>query len=229
MEKLNKKNLYLTFDLDWADDFILDKTIEYLEKYNLKATFFVTHKSKLLNTLNKNKYEIALHPNFIKNKKISFEHFLYLKNIYPNAVGMRSHKLFFSSELLPILERNKITYESNIFLFNHLNLSFVKRSKKIISIPFNWSDDKSIELQNSFTLKTFPLKNNQGLNIFNFHPIHIFLNSKSLSNYEKSKKYFNNQKLYNYINKNNGIENLFLILCKEIFTKRIKTSLLRNI
>ena len=229
MEKSLKNKLFITFDLDWVDDFILEKTINHLKNYNLKATFFVTHKSKLINSLDKKNYEVSLHPNFLKNNKLDFSHFLYLKRKYPKSLGMRSHKLFFSSELLPKLEKQNIFYESNIFLNNHSNLHPVKRSNKIISIPFNWSDDKHIEINKYFNINSFPIKNNYGLNVFNFHPIHIFLNTKNLNHYLKSKKYFNSKKIYKFINPSEGLENLFIKLCKIIKKKKIKTYLLKDL
>ena len=52
-----KSSLFITFDLDWASDEVLKFTLELVEKYNIKATFFVTHNTKVLEKAKKN-YEI---------------------------------------------------------------------------------------------------------------------------------------------------------------------------
>ncbi len=57
--------IFLTFDIDWAINDVLMSTIDIIEKYNIKATFFVTHRTELLERMDKNKnIELAIHPNF---------------------------------------------------------------------------------------------------------------------------------------------------------------------
>ena len=69
---------------------------------------------------------------------------------------MRSHTLLFGSTLIPELEKANILYESNIFLYMHEKLKQVQRSKNLTSIPFNWSDDKHLELEKEFSLDELP-------------------------------------------------------------------------
>ena len=47
-------NIYLTFDIDWASDEVLGYTIDLLESFNARATFFVTHDTQLLKRLREN-------------------------------------------------------------------------------------------------------------------------------------------------------------------------------
>ena len=67
----------LTFDVDWASEEMLHDVIQLLEKYNCKATFFATHKSKIIESLsNSSNFEIGLHPNFnflLLNKTNSYK------------------------------------------------------------------------------------------------------------------------------------------------------------
>ena len=53
----------LTFDLDWAHDAITADTIELLIRANVKATFFVTHKTSVFDGLSQD-FEMGIHPNF---------------------------------------------------------------------------------------------------------------------------------------------------------------------
>ena len=60
--------ILIRLDIDWAPDFIIKKVDEMLTEKNVKATWFVTHKSAYLKTLSKNRnYELGIHPNFMSD------------------------------------------------------------------------------------------------------------------------------------------------------------------
>ncbi len=60
--------ILITLDIDWASDFTIKKVDEILKEKNIKATWFVTHKSAYLKNLSKNRnYELGIHPNFLSN------------------------------------------------------------------------------------------------------------------------------------------------------------------
>ena len=87
-----EKNIFLTFDIDWCIDEVLEYTLEILDRYNVKTTFFITHYTKLLNKMYENKkIELGIHPNF--NPLLNGD-FRYGKNIeevmkyYMNIVPM---------------------------------------------------------------------------------------------------------------------------------------------
>jgi len=44
----NDRNIFITFDIDWADDKVMEDTIDFIEKYDVPATWFVTHKTPVL-------------------------------------------------------------------------------------------------------------------------------------------------------------------------------------
>lgn len=49
-----QNKIFLTFDIDWASDEVLSYTLDIIEKYDIKATFFVTHETKLLERMRNN-------------------------------------------------------------------------------------------------------------------------------------------------------------------------------
>lgn len=225
-----KKEVYLTFDLDWLADEYLSVTIDLLQKYELSATFFATHDSAALRELEGDSCEIALHPNFDKgNGKYDLNELIKLKKLYPEAEGTRSHALFFSSRILGLLEDCGMRYESNIFLMNHLGLQPTRRTQSVWSMPFNWSDDKHLELEESMSVKKLPDLNQKGLNIFNFHPVHLLLNTPNLDHYEKCKPDFNQANFRDFIHSGTGIRNLFVELCEEIKKSNLETCLLKKL
>jgi hypothetical protein len=225
-----KSKIYLTFDIDWLCDEYLSVTLDLLNNYGLKATFFATHKSQLLYTLDKKSFEIGLHPNFDKgNGQYDLTVLSDLKELYPEAVGTRSHTLFFSSRVLSVLDKCSLKYESNIFLLDHLGLKPTRRSNSIVSLPFNWSDDKHVELARVYNCNHLPDLRQTGLNIFNFHPVHIYLNTNTQDLYEKAKPFFNQKSFSDFINNGIGIKSLFIELCEKINQEDIETCLLREL
>lgn len=227
---MNNQKIYITLDLDWLTDEYLSESVEILEKYGIKATIFATHESALLRGLDPLNYEIGLHPNFDPGGGSYNLDALYdLHKLYPQAVGTRSHTLLFGSRLLPELQRCGMKYESNIFMFMHEGLHCVARTKEITSVPFNWSDDKHLELERGFDIGELPSLNNSGLNVFNFHPVHIFLNTDVYSRYESAKVSFNKPEMSKYINQNAGIRVLFEDLCKSIANNGIESGLLSDL
>ena len=100
--------LFLTFDLDWCADEILTYLLDILDDHDVICTFFVTHKSPLLNKLIDNtKFELGIHPNFNplleSNYKFgnSMEQVIkYYKNILPQPTSIRSHSLTQNSNYL---------------------------------------------------------------------------------------------------------------------------------
>ena len=58
-------SIFLTFDIDWVHDSLLAETIDLVEQARVKATWFVTHDTPLLDRLRANqKFELGIHPNF---------------------------------------------------------------------------------------------------------------------------------------------------------------------
>ena len=57
-------SVFLTFDTDWANDFIIEDTVEILARYNHSATFFATGQSSLINDLQGSRNFEMIHPNF---------------------------------------------------------------------------------------------------------------------------------------------------------------------
>jgi peptidoglycan/xylan/chitin deacetylase (PgdA/CDA1 family) len=217
----------ITLDVDWANDNILDYTLNKLNKYGVKATFFSTHDSVILKGLDQDKFEIGLHPNF-NNSNCDFEEPIKtLKDIYPQAVGARSHSLFVSSNILQNYKKHGLRYESNNFLYLHPNLQITKRFYNFYSIPFFWSDDKLIELENKEKNTYLRVK---GLKIYNFHPIHIFLNTPKNHYYNIHKhNYHNDEELLKNRFRGFGVGTYFENILKEIYSQTTKTYLMKEL
>lgn len=227
------KESVLTFDVDWVPDFVIDFVIEQLIEKNIRSTWFVTHDSPSIRKIieMKDLFEIGLHPNFLPTSthgKNEDEVMNYFSKFIPNTKLIRTHALFQSTVLLRNLIQNyKIEIDVSLLLPHTVNLEphyvyLGENLPKLIRVPYFWEDD--IEMYNpkkSWNLDPtwFNLK---GLKIFDFHPIHIYLNSNDMKNYELIKKQgeLNNitkHELNNYINKTTkGVNDFFNELCENI-------------
>lgn len=95
----------LTFDVDWAPDNVIDYVAEILTEHKVKATWFITHESDAINRLSKNSdlFELGIHPNLLNGSthgKTEDEILKHMKAIVPNAVSMRTHGLYQSTNFL---------------------------------------------------------------------------------------------------------------------------------
>lgn len=223
----------LSFDVDWAPEEVIEDTLLLLNEYsNVDATFFATHRSKLLM---ESEHEVGIHPNFntlLKNEsKTDYKSIIdELVELYPNSKGYRGHCLTNSSLIFDYLSSLNFIYESNCLLPYSKSLSIYKYPHNLIRIPFNFEDDVHFGFDKPFDIDTLEL-DQADLHVFNFHPIHIFINTGVSNHYDKAKKYYQSPKdLIEYRNtKTLGARDLLkalLIHCQE---KGIEITSLLNI
>jgi hypothetical protein len=210
-------NPMITLDCDWAPDFVLEYVADILTKNKVKATWFITNKSPFLSELESNPlFELGIHPNFDMNSTHGNsvdEVLTNMKKIVPDALSIRTHNLFQSTPILLQFQKYGIKNDVSLLLYKTPNLQpHYLKYFKLFRLPFFWEDDLEMEEQalwnetNIFSMK--------GLKIFNFHPIHIFLNSKDFSTYNtlKMKKDLLKIKISDIehlINKKEGVQTMF--------------------
>lgn len=203
-EKTWQNRIFLTFDLDWCIDGVLEYTLDILEKYDVKATFFITHKTSLLDRIRKNpNFELGIHPNFnpLLNGDYSLgkdykEVILRIKEIVPEARAVRSHSQTINTPILSFLDEIGFLYCCNTFIpFSSKIILKPYRlwTNKLIKVPYFWEDDVHMIYKWKWDINKY-LKYD-GLKVFDFHPIHIFLNCENIHRYEKIKKYLKDYKI----------------------------------
>lgn len=218
--------IFLTFDIDWCSDEVLSYTLDILEKYDIKATFFVTHNTKLLYRMkNNSNIELGIHPNFnylldgdFRYGKNIDEVIKYYLKFVPDSISVRSHSLTQSTNIIGKFNDNKLINHcgTHIPYTSNINIKPYKLWNKIVEIPFFWEDD--IHCLYNWDFDILQTLNYKSLKVYNFHPIHIFLNSNTLDNYEKSRDiFYNYPKLLSMKNvKNYGVENYLIDLIKKV-------------
>jgi hypothetical protein len=203
----NRKK-FLTLDIDWANDNVLNDTIDLVESFDVAATWFVTHQTPVLDRLRKNsKFELGIHPNFnflLDGKhnagESSTEVVQRLMAIVPQAKSVRSHSMTQSSGLLNIFKNLGLTHDANHFVPHHSSVTLKPWLlwNGLCRVPYNWEDDVHIIYEAAGTQQQSPrdiaLSTSVGLRVFDFHPIHVFLNTESLDRYESTRPLHQNPK-----------------------------------
>ena len=218
--------IFLTFDIDWCSDNVLLYTLNFIEEYNLKATFFITHETQLLERMRDNKnIELGIHPNFnpllsgdFRYGKNIDEVVSYYKKIVPEAVSVRSHSMTQNSLMLDSFEKFGLTYDVNTFIPFSSEIvckPYKHWTNKLIKVPYFWEDDVHCIYELDWNVEKF--LNYSGIKVFDFHPIHIFLNTEHLDRYEQSRKHHNCEEiLTNHEYSGYGSKSFFLDLIREI-------------
>jgi hypothetical protein len=221
----NKYNkVALSVDVDWAHDDVVNYIISILDDYSIRCTIFCTHK---INLKSSKEHEIAIHPNFTKEKP-DYQAIKELMEIYPNAKGTRSHRLHFHGGLIEIYNEFGLVYDSNYYMPGQLIHPFVMY-KGVVELPLYFSDDAPIADSASLPVNNMDL-HKDGLIILNYHPIHVFLNSKSYSDYERAKRYLQNpEELLKLRNKDKGTKDDLISVLDYIKQNSIKCSTLKEI
>lgn len=191
-------DVYLTFDIDWACDAVLADTIDLVEAAGVPATWFVTHATPLLARLSDNPlFELGIHPNF--NPLLAGEcgarsiHNVLeeLQKLVPQARAVRAHSMVQSSRLSQVYADLGLTHECNSFVPEqaHAILQPWKLWNNVLRIPHFWEDDATCLYRHWTPMSV--LARRRGLKVFDFHPIHVFLNTEDLSRYYRTKHWHN--------------------------------------
>lgn len=216
----------IAFDTDWAPQYIINDTLKIINDYKVKCTVFCTNQ---YDTGNFKDIEIALHPNYMPGSthgQTDSECIIGLKKIFPNAIGTRSHRLYWHAGLTDTLINNKILYDSSIMLpfqeiypFNYFGL---------FRIPAWWSDGFHLKSRHDEEVVKKKINQHNGVKILIFHPINIFLNSNNNFDYKKvARKIYNNEideeQAKSYRSKSTGIRNTFKEILNILTHKKINT------
>jgi len=218
-----------TCDVDWAPEAVIEDTMNLFELFGVKCTFFSTHHSLILAKSDKKLFETGIHPDFTPllrgdNKKSFDDIFDEIMDIHPEARGVRTHTMLQNIQMLQKFADKNLVYESNNFLPYQTGLKPTRLWNGLIRIPFNWEDDVHWAYGYSFDDCRIELTDNEFI-IFDFHPMHIFLNTENKYRYNESKKFYDDPlKLLRYRNSEvPGTRDLLINLLKHCKNNNIET------
>ncbi|AXK53628.1 MULTISPECIES: hypothetical protein [Pseudomonas] len=216
--------LFLTLDIDWANDDVINHSIDLVEEFDVPATWFITHNTPVLERLRNNpKFELGIHPNFnpllkgdFTNGTTASEVIDRLMQLVPEATSVRSHFMTQSSYLISLFSEKGLTHECNHFIPEQANIELKpwEHWLNMTKVPYFWEDDVVCLSKNNSDLYT--LKKREGLKVFDFHPIHLFLNTSDISLYNECRNFLSDTKLLSKkINRGNGSASWLKILLSQ--------------
>jgi hypothetical protein len=178
--------LCITVDVDWAEDFALEYTLQLLSDHAATATIFATHQTSVLDGVDDDGFEVGIHPEVDAGHQEPIKNLL---EMFPTAVGIRTHRLTDTAALRSFAFESGLQYDSNLYLPIRTP-PFIDFSG-LVRVPFVWSDYAVIATGGDF---------DTGWNIppdllwvIAVHPIHIYLNTESVDRYKTAAAYRHDQ------------------------------------
>ncbi len=196
MKLSSQVKVAITFDVDWAPDYMISYVSDLLIAHGIPSTWFITHHSHAIEQLKRHSdlFELGIHPNFMENSshggsvKAVINHCL---GLVPAPRTMRTHGYFQSWNILEtIAEMTGIEVDCSIYTPRANNAKyfeyFFSSGRKMLRIPTVWED--SLEpLRSDMNFGGEVLENFSGLAVLNFHPVHLFLNTVDPTRYAQFK------------------------------------------
>lgn len=213
----------LTFDTDWCENWMVEDIVSVLLKTGIRATFFVTNEMPALRILrvHPDQFELGIHPNFMVGSthgQSEDEVLLHCKTMIPEAVSMRSHGLYQSSNILIKAYAMGIRNDESNFMPEAEKLSpytFRFGSCRMKRLPYNWEDDYFMD-DAAHDWSSLPTEDDV---VYDFHPVHIALNSSGLAAYrelKEAKTVFSREVVDRYRGRTVGTGDFFRLLIRNM-------------
>jgi hypothetical protein len=194
-EKLQSVPIFcFTGDLDWASESMIQNMLDLFSEFELPLTIFITHDSDVIRRsyCGSKRGFIGLHPNFFAGSTQGNEYKEIISNllaIWPEAKCFRSHSHFDHYYITHEFSKRGFHYDSNICLHLQSNLVPLKHASGLLRFPVFLQDNHYATREGIWDLSH--IKNDlkkPGLKVFNFHPVHIALNTPNIEYYENLKE-----------------------------------------
>ena len=192
---------HITFDIDWAPDDSIKLCLDMLSRSSLKATFFTTHHTDMNQEIILQGHELGIHPNFLSGSTHGEDVLEIVETCLgfaPEARYMRTHSLYQSSRLLYEVFGSFPQLTTDLSLFMHRARHAQRCTWSFDGVSFdrilyNWEDDAQFYDPNyDYSRAKFFGE----VTIYDFHPIHVDLNSRELTPYGRLRELLGSRRLF---------------------------------
>ncbi|WP_428261326.1 hypothetical protein [Haliangium sp.] len=209
---MGSPRICFSFDIDWAPEFMIDELAALMSEHARPFTVFCTHDSPATRRLLAVPgCETALHPNFLAAfgsdpsgadlHQREADVLDRLMASFPDARGVRNHALYYHSRLLALFHGRGVEYLSNDLRFLAADTQPYRDWSGLVRVPIYWEDDvHCVYFDGRFELDVVLPPESVGpapapapLRVFNFHPVHVFLNTCDLSAYQRAKPHLHDR------------------------------------
>lgn len=176
----------LTSDIDWASDASVRFFHESIYNSDFPISYFLTHHSEYLSTLNEYAVEFGMHPNFLPGSSHgdSFDEVISTCLAYmPSPLFFRCHKYFDVDDTIIKLLNIGCKFDSNLCTLMDTELKPLTHRLGHTRLPIFWEDGAHLTHEFPLDFKAFDRSAflAPGLKILNFHPMHYVLNTPTQS------------------------------------------------
>ena len=170
-----------TSDVDWAAEAALLIQQKIFDKYDIKATYFITHESPLIRKWHKvGKIDIGIHPNFLPGSSHgdSFDKVIdTVMKLVPDAHCFRAHRCFDVTPVTHKLVKRGLLYDSNLVTNLQQDLGPIEHESGLWRFPVFYEDGTHFEWRRSWDFSEFKDAFGQpGLKVISTHPMITALN-----------------------------------------------------
>ncbi len=192
------RSVYVTMDMDWANDGVLADTVTLAEKLNIPVMLFVTHDTPMLSKLRAHPlFDLGIHPNFLPQLNgqavKSFQETLReMLELVPEAKVVRCHALADATPILTTARAMGFLADMNLFipLSSGISLHPFRHFSGLKRLPFFYEDDAWALEPDAPSPEHHLSDDEASLKIFNFHPIHLFLNTENMDRYNRARPFY---------------------------------------
>lgn len=217
----------ISFDTDHMDE---HRMVEFLSKVYFPGlgTFFCTQSYHCLSTTI---HEIAPHP-YLGADNDWDQELINKRQEFPKAIGWRSHSCVFSHKLAFWLWKNNYKYVTVHDDFGRCAMQPIKHSWGVWHLPIYYMDNLDFCRQDFFERDEKPFSRSlidnaleqDGIYVFDFHPIHLLLNTPSSEFYfEKRQQFCEGISIEKLSYTGYGTLNFFKDLCAAMQNVNIKS------
>ncbi len=228
---LKRSVVVFSLDVDWVSDDILEWTLHLFADEGWPVTVFATHETKLLKqSFNRANIDVGIHPDFF-NQTDHAQVIEQLMRLYPTANGVRSHGLFEYANLMPLYRQFGLQWDSSQLLYLCPHIRPYRHPSGLVRLPIIWEDDDYFSNEPDWNIAAIGI-DQPGVKCFDFHPIHLYLNSYTASQYSFVKEnQFAKQAIEEakYKGKDKGILSFFCKLTDFIKTHDITVSTINQV
>jgi hypothetical protein len=235
----------VTVDVEWAHPAVVADMVERLDERGLRGTFFCTHAG-----ISVPGHERGLHPNFRRagdtlrllreragpawvdwTDEAVHRHVIQATlDFCPEAIGTRSHSLFYDSSLMRLYREAGLRYESNAFLPFTAHLAPVWRRHEILGLPVYYIDHFDLAAQVSGLRREALRLAEPGLKVLAFHPNLVYINAATEAQYERTKAFYHDPDwLRRHRRRGRGVRTLWLETLDYLAACRVPTCTLAEV
>lgn len=205
--------------------------LDFLRARDLQCTVFATGRYTVLEKSDPAHIEIGVHPNFNETPPSQYETKLReMLTLYPHAQGVSSHAMMSSTPLLELFKRCGLKYDRNLLLYKQSLLKPFFHYNGLLRVPVFWEDDIWFAVEPGAAFSPDLLAAAAHVCVFNFHPIHIYMNTASQKHYSSFKPHYHEpHKLRTLRHHGYGVYTFFIELIYCLRANKISTGLLNEL